>query len=601
MHPIRPLAALVAALLLVATAAPALALPPDERTRSVVPDTDADAPAVFAADAASASIGGDLTVTRGDEVTFTVSHSGPANVTVGEPGSGFHLIVALGGSGTDEVTIDTYASTAADPDEFVEGGDATLLSKPLSKSLMPSRYLMNVSVDGDERAVATLTVEPREEMRAESFVAPAEFEVTEYATGADGDDADVGALTDVMSDSNVVAVGDYAVMRVEESGLESALNVENLTGGAAANGVEWSVSQVSPAPNSDSGAYTAGLDDEANVTVLPAFEDGTVYFVWDTSAVEADEDRPERNEYEARLTLTAANGLVEEDTVVAATTFRLVEAEASLEPVNDTVQYPWENDTFVVRGETTRAPNATLEVRLRSPRPDAFLLISEATVDANREYETTIDLYGVTRGVTATLWTDEFYPGTAQEVTLVAPNATVRFDDQSARDAAVTLAFVEAPEGGFVRIHDADGNGVGRSDYLAPGRHENVSAGLSLPLYEEQTLRAELVNDSDGDAAYSRNDSEYTRSGRVVGDTARVAFESPPTETPAAATGTPTATVAATSAPTATPYPVLSETPLGPSDGTSGTGVPLSPAVAVAAILAAAGLFARGTTGEDDE
>ncbi|MDS0293504.1 DUF7282 domain-containing protein [Halogeometricum luteum] len=597
MHPTRPLAALVAALLLVAAAvAPALALPPDERTRSVA--VDADASPVFAADAASASVDGDLTVTRGDEVTFTVSHSGPANVTIGEPGSGFHLVVALGGSGTDEVTIDTYASTAADPDEFVDGGDATLLSEPLSKPLMPSKYLVNVSIDGDERAVATLTVEPRGEMRAESFVAPAEFEVTEYAVGGDGDDADVGPLTGVTSDSNVVAAGDYAVMRVEESGLESALNAEDLTGDAASNGVEWSVSQVSPSPNSETDGFVAGTP-EANVTVLPAFEDDIVYFVWDTSEIVPDEDRPERNEYEARLTLTAANGLVEEDTVVAATTFEIVESEASLEPVNDATQYPWENDTFVVRGETTRAPNATLEVRLRSPRPDAFLLISEATVDANREYETTIDLGGATRGVTATLWTDEFYPETAQEVTLVAPNATVRFDDQSAGDAAVTLAFVEVPEGGFVRVHDADGNGVGRSDYLAPGRHENVSAGLSLPLYEEQTLRAELVNDSDGDAAYSRNDSEYTRSGWVVNDTARVAFESPPTETPAAATGT--QTVTATPAPTATPYPVLSETPLGPSDGTSETGVPLSPAVAVAAILAAAGLFARGTKGETDE
>ncbi|ELZ27258.1 hypothetical protein C474_17969 [Halogeometricum pallidum JCM 14848] len=597
MQPTRPLTALVAAFLLVAVAAaPALALPPDERTRSVA--VDADASAVLAAETA-ASVGGDLTVTRGDEVTFTVSHSGPANVTVGEPGSGFHLVVSLGGSGTDEVTIDTFATTAADPDEFVEGGDATLLSKPLSKPLMPSKYLMSVSVEGDERAVATLTVEPRGEMHAGSFVAPAEFAVAEYAT--DGDDADVGPLTGTMSDSNVVATGDYAVMRVEESGLESALNVEDLTGGAASNGIAWNVSQVSPAPNSDSGAHTAGRDDVANVTVLPDFEEDAVYFVWDTSAVEPDEDRPERNEYEARLTLTASNGLVEEDTVVAATTFRVVESKASLEPANDTVQYPWENDTIVVRGETTRAPNTTLEVRLRSPRPDAFLLISEATVDANREYETTIDLGGATRGVTATLWTDEFYPETAQEVTLVAPNATVRFDDQSADDAVVTLAFVEAPDGGFVRIHDADGDGVGRSEYLAPGRHENVSSGLSLPLYEAQTLRAELVNDSDGDAAYSRNDSEYTRSGRVVNDTARVAFESPPTETPAAATGTPVATATTTPTPTATPYPVLSETPLGPSDGTSGTGVPLSPAVAVAAILAAAGLFARGTKREDDE
>jgi hypothetical protein len=46
---------------------------------------------------------------------------------------------------------------------------------------------------------------------------------------------------------------------------------------------------------------------------------------------------------------------------------------------------------------------------------------------------------------------------------------------------------------------------------------------------------------------------------------------------------------------------VRSEAPLEPAGATSGTGVPLSPAVAVVAILAAAGLLVRRAEGGDDE
>ncbi|SFR38225.1 DUF7282 domain-containing protein [Halogeometricum limi] len=550
---------------------------------------------------ASGSFGSDnVNVTRGDEVRFTVSHSGPANVTIGGPDYGYHLRIALGGSGTDEIVIDTYATTAADPDEYVDGGDATLLSPAPDAPIEPADYLMNVTVEGDERDLSTLTVEPRGEMSAESFVTPGSFGASTN-TDADGN-ADTGELVGTMSPGTTVARGDYVVMKVHETGLETALEPDRLAGDAAANGIKLNVSQTAPGPNRQPDEYVATADPEANVSVYPSFEADTIYFVLDTSALDV-RKQAARNEYEMRLTLTEENGLVESETTAATRSFTLVDPVATLSPSNDSVHYPWENESFAVEGTTTYAPNTTLEVRLRSPKPNAFLLISEATVDSQRRYRTTFDVGDVTRGVNATLWTDdvnsgdEFFLQTAQQVTLVAPNASVRFDDQSPDGATVTLSRVEVPEGGFVRIHDANGDGVGRSDYLAPGRHRNVSAELSLPLYDEQTLRAELVTD-DGDEAYSRNDTAYERSGWVVNDTARVSFGAPPTET-ATPTPTPTATATPTATPTATttPYPVRSETPLDPSDATS-TGVSLSPAVAVVAILAAAGLVARRQGGD---
>ncbi|ADQ67971.1 hypothetical protein C499_16382 [Halogeometricum borinquense DSM 11551] len=606
MQSIRTLTALAAVVLLVtAGPAPAFALSPDEHAHSSV-EVDASAQSTFAQtdDSASGSFGsGDITVTRGDEVTFTVSHSGPANVTIGGPNNGLNLRIHLGGSGSSEITIDTYA-TNKNASEFVDGGSPELLSGKLSKPLEPADYFMNVSVGGDERDVTTLTVEPRGEMSAESLIAPSTVSPPASSSGKEGD-ADLGDLGGVLSSDNRLAPGEYAVMKVHESSLETSLNAEALSGNDASNGIKLNVTQTNPGPNRDPREYVATADPEANVTVLPQFEQDTVYFVLDTSKLPV-QKQSEWNKYKMRLALTEENSLVDEDTVVAETAFQLDKPKVTLSPVNDSVHYPWDPDTFTVRGTTTRAPNTTLEVRLRSPKPDAFLLIEDATVDANREYEATFDLSDVTRGVNATLWTedvrsgDQFFLKTAQEVSLVAPNASVRFENQSSDGAQVSLSHVEVPEGGFVRIHDAKGNGVGRSDYLAPGRYENVSAELSLPLYNEQTLRAELVTD-DGDEAYSENDTEYRRSDWVVNDTARIEFGAPPTETPTTQTQTATPTPTPTPTPTATPYPVQTEEPLEPSGESTGTGIPLSPAVAVVALLAAAGLLVRRTEGEKDE
>ncbi|MFC6826343.1 BGTF surface domain-containing protein [Halopelagius fulvigenes] len=452
------------------------------------------------ADASGSFPGGNVTVTRGDRVTFTVSHSGPANVTIGGPDYGYHLRIHLGGSGTDEVSIDTYATTSADPDTYVTGGDATLVgpSGGLDEPLEPGDYLVRVDVAGVERDIATLTVEPRGGMSAQTFVAPGEFDPNSVNAGNDGN-ANVGPLTGVASARGTVAKGDYAVVKIEESGLETALNASDLSGGEAANGVKLTFTQTAPGPNRDPTTYLAhGTTDgakEANVTVYPAFGSDHVYVVWDTSNVSLSR-QSERNRYEARLTLTEGNSLVDEETVVAATPVRLVRQTVSLSPETDHVHLPWENDTYVVSGRTNRAPNTTLEVRIRSPDPNAFLQIRPMTVDGDGRFRASFDLGDVSRGANATMWVRDHYLETMQEVAIVAPDPSVTIDDQDpGDDPELTVARAEVPEGGFVRLVDEGGTAVGRSNYLEPGRHENVSASLSMPLYDSQTIRAELVAD----------------------------------------------------------------------------------------------------------
>jgi hypothetical protein len=575
------LATMVATMLVVASLpAPAHALAATDRFEGRIAAVD---------DESASFTGGNVSVTRGDRVRISVRHSGPANVTLGGPGYGYHLLIRLRGSGTDEIAIDTYATTNPNPDLYVSGGDATLLSRPIDDPLEPGNYLLRVEVGGVERDIATLTVEPRAEMRARTLVAPGEFEPDEVGTDVDGN-ANLGPLLRVASARETVARGDYAVVRIEESGLETALNTSDLSGGAAANGVKLSFTQTAPGPNREPTSYVAHGEGatRANVTVLRAFDRDLLYVLWDTSDVPLS-THPERNRYVARLTLTEENALVDEETVVASTPVRVVRAEATLRPATDLVHRSWENDTYVVRGTTTRAPNSTLEVRLRSPDPSAFLQIRTATVDGDGRFEASFDLGGVTRGTNATMWVRGHYRETVQELAILAPHPRITFEPQTVREGpALTVARAVIPGGGFVRLVDERGAAVGRSAYLEPGRHENVTVRLSTPLYEAQTVRAELVADRNGDERYdARNDTAYLFEGSVVNDAARVEF-------PSARTPTPTLAPTATATPTATPYPVRRETALAPvSPSASKSSVPLPLSVPVAAFLVAALLAAR--------
>ena len=537
------------------------------------------------ADDASASFPANVTVTRGDEVTISVSHSDPANVTLGTDDNGFEVSVSASGSGTTEIVLDTRRTTAADPDEFIRGGSARLHSEPLDEPIQPADYLMRVEIDGVEYDIGTLTVEPRGEDAAESGRAPGAFTPEEYVDGGEDGDADVAPLEETMTSGTTVARGDYAVVRLEESGLETALNTSDLTGSDAANGLKLNFTQTDPGPNAQPREYVA--TDTAEVTVLPNLADDEVYVLWNTSGVGL-ENIDARNRYRASLSLTGESGFVEDGTTLAATTFDLRRQSVSLSPVEDATHYPWDNDTVVVAGETNRAPNTELELRLRSADPDAFLRIQAATVREDGSFEAPLDLGEVSRGTNATLWARGHFPETKQEVRLVAPDPSLRFQNQTANGTTVAVTRAELPEGGFVRLVDGQGEVVGRSDRLEPGRHTAVTAELGTPLFETQRLRAELVRAAD-DGSYDPGASAYTAGGGTVNDTALVDFPPEPTETPAE-TGTTTRT--ATETPTATPYPVATQTPLPPSGATQSS-LPLSPGVVVAALFAAAALFAR--------
>jgi len=102
----------------------------------------------------------------------------------------------------------------------------------------------------------------------------------------------------------------------------------------------------------------------------------------------------------------------------------------------------------------------------------------------------------------------------------VTVSATVTMDSQLSGGNAVVVDSVDMSEGGFVAIHDAtllDGATFdsirGTSIYLGPGTHEDVSVTLDEPLSENTTLVPMAHRDTDGDEAYTFEESGGSADG----------------------------------------------------------------------------------------
>lgn len=543
----------------------------------------------YQADDSSASIKTDnLSVTRGDEITFTISHSDSAVVRIGGDDYGFNVTVKTGGSGSTEITMDTLRTTAADPSKFISGGSPTLHSNPLDEPIKPAVYPIVVTINSVERDVATFEVTARQEMTSEGYRAPSSLTPDEYVGGGEGVDANTGPLQDLTTAGTNVTRRSYAVARIEESGLETALNSDDLTGSPAANGLRISVTQDAPIPNQRASEYIA--TESSRVTVLPNFAADEIYVIFDTTGIELAAD-PSRNRYTAEVALTTNSSFVDEPTTLSATTFRLREATVSLSTVNGSQHHPWDPDSFVVRGETNRVPQTPLEIRLRGSGAKSFLEISDTTVDSDGEFRATLDLSTVPLGTDARLWVYNHSEQTEQMVRLVAPNPQVDISNQTVNGTTISIDTVEIHGGGYIYIKAESGQLAGRSDYLAPGRYTDVEASLTGPLAGQQSVQAGLIYAGENES-YDSSATRYTywQNDTYVTDTALISVPQTPTET---LTPTPTRTdTTSTTTSTGTPYPVVTQTSLS-GDQVSGAGLSISPIITIAAMLALSAVLAR--------
>lgn len=520
-----------------------------------------------------------VTVTRGDTAEIKVSHSAPANLTIGSQGKGFEVRVPLGGDGTDTVEIDTYATTGP-ASSFISAGGATLQTPELDRSLAPGSYTMSVSIDGTTEALGMLEVLPRNGSGSFGGVAPASLEPGDS-------EEDVYSQT---TERETVAQGDYAVFVVNDSSLSSAFDPDDLSGGPGANGIEARLVQLDPAPNSPAEEYVPTSTSAA--TVIAQYEDNDRFLVaWDTSQLETD-DRS-NGTYEFQVSLRADhNTLVEEDERIVTERVTLEEPSFDFEADPGFTLAPWDDATMQVAGETNLAPHSVIDVRAVQDEPEPYLWSHDVEVSANGTFSATYDFSQASPPTSFPFWVQGYRNAESRTVTLSAANASVAFDSQAITDGGVSVRTVNLSHGGFVRV-SGNNTTLGSSAYLPPGSHDDVRVALNQSLDEPALLNATVVADRNRNSTLDDADAPYEVAGTVVADTAII---SPEGSSSTNTTSTPTTADLGSSA-TSTTLAVTEEdaltaVPDNETGGSSSGPLPLSPLVVVAA-FALAGLLGR--------
>lgn len=542
----------------------------------------------------SASFGQSLvTVMRGEQVDITVRHSTDANLTIGSQSAGFEVRIPLGGSGSDTVTLDTYATTSADPSDFLSTG-GELLSRPISESIEPGQYDMEVTIDGVTQAVGNLKVTPRGETTGSTLIAPGSLDFEESNTG------DVlGSLTR----RSTVAHGDYVGFVVNESGLSWAFPEKATTDAALERGLAAELVELDPEPNTLPERFNA-----SRFKVVSTVPDNDRFaVVWDTNSV--DVGAASNNTYRFRLTLTADSELVSENQTLVTERVRVVKPKVSIRAAPGFTLAPWDDRQLTVSGETNLAPGTTLDVRALQQTPQQELWKNLVDVSKNGTFTAGFQFDRAAVPNDFPLWVLNYREQTEETVTLTEASASLQFPDQEALSGQVAVSNVSLSSGGFVRI-TANGTTLGTTDYLGPGDHGTVGVPISGNLTGPTNATAVAVADANRNFTSDAGDVPYEVNGTVVQANATIEppvdQTDPPnttttTTTPANNTTTTTAPANNTTTVTTTQRRLDTESsaPLAPapaqggSGGTSGGAVPLSPALAVAALVAAGALAAR--------
>lgn len=554
--------------------------------------------AVADPDDESASFGDDgyVTVVRGDDVDISVSHSTKANLTIGSQDDGFEVRVPLSGSGEDTVTLQTYNTSAGDPDEFVSIRGAELVSAPIDEALEAGRYRLSVTIGGVEQAAGTLDVQPRGESTGVAGVAPDDINFEEAGSnGATG----ASAVLDRVSERGTVAQDDYAAVVVNESGLEWALpaaSTDAFAGSAFDSGaIEAEVVELDPEPNTVPEAYSGG--GELHV-VSDVGEADEFAVLWDADVTP---HRNSNNTYQFRLTLTASSELVEEDTELVRERLRVVRPSVELTANPGFTLAPWDDRQLRVNGQTNLAPTTRLDVRALQETPQAKLWRNVVEVGADGSFGTDFSFSGAAVPNDFPLWVLNYRDESKELVELTESSASLSFADQQVDQGAVTVGNVSLSHGGFVELVAAGNNSsstLGVSRQLSAGDHGDLSVPLVDRLDNETVLTARAVADANRNETLDGGDVAYRADGAVVEANATVRPEpEPANDTTTAPVTTQPASETAAPPTTQRSLDTAESDPLTPNraggGGSSGGIVPLSPLLLGLALVAAAALAGR--------
>lgn len=534
-------------------------------------------------------------ITRGDSVEITFSHSGPATLTVGGEDTGYKLEVNVSGSGSSTVTIHTYNSTSGNPNDYVDGGTPTLVypTGGLEKSLVPSVYLLNLTVQGQTEDLGRLVIQERPRATMQSHVAPGSLDTNE------------ASFSDVKGEAtpgSTIAKGDYAIIEVNATGLGAAIDPDDLDGDGGANGIEVYVEDLESPPNSDGDSFMAS--GKGTVTSFWDADSDTLLLAWDTRNVDLIGGS---RTYNVTFRIVAENNnLLLEDSLEANTTVTVVKQRLNMD-VDDgqLTVYPWESDVVTVAGSTTLAPGTTFEVRARAFEPRPFLKKVETTVTENRTFSADLDFAGEARGIEFPVWVHGHRDLGEYSIHLRETNATFDFANQTAPNGSTAWVHnVSLSVGGHLVLEDLNGTvrGVAGPIGESPVAAQNVT--LDPPLNRSAYLTATAYMDwnqngsfePETDRIYATNGTNATqRSVVFVPETGEPRAPSAVNNSTTGNTTTVNTTTGNTTtmmnASTATTLSVQAQDPLTP--GESAGNASLSLALPVASLLAAALLLRR--------
>jgi hypothetical protein len=531
----------------------------------------------------------DVTVMRGEKIDITVSHSTNANLTIGSQSSGFEVRIPLGGSGSDTITFDTYATTSPNPSDFLSTG-GELLSRPISESIEPGQYDMEITIGGVTQAVGNLEVTPRGETTGTTLIAPG---------GLSFDETSAGGVLDSLTERKTVARGDYVGFLVNESGLSWAFPEKATANAALGRGLSAELVELDPEPNTLPERFNT-----SRLRVVSAVPDRNKFAVlWDTSAVNVGE--ASNNTYGFRLSLTADSELTNENQTLVRQRVKVVRPSVSISATPGFELAPWDDKRLSVSGETNLAPGTTLDVRAlqRSPRQELWRNLVDVSKSGTFAAEFTF-----TRAVVPNdfpLWVLNYRSQTEETVELTEGNASLSFPNQTVSEDAVTVSNVSLSHGGFVRVATNEST-LGASEFLQAGDHDSVRVPVTGNLSGPTNATAVAVADANRNLTLDDTDATYEVNGTVVQANATLEppadqTDPPDTTTPPSTTSTtPTDTTTSTTVTTTqrrldteTSEPLAPAPAQGGSGGSSGGIVPLSPVLALAALAAAGALAAR--------
>ncbi|NEU58173.1 BGTF surface domain-containing protein [Halorussus sp. MSC15.2] len=332
-----------------------------------------------------------VTEQRGDVARFNVTFDGTdrATVTIGSRQVGYlsrFTVVDANGDGTATVALDTFRAGIAPNGTGVsvvgedELTDFQMVTDPIPGRLDAATYPVEVFVGATRSDVGSIRLTERSTQGIQVWTAPDRANVRSVAQ-----------LTEVATQNQTVANQDWAIVRVQASGLYSYVqNISDLNN--ETTGLSMNLTRVSEI---NQPAQEVPLD-EARLIVD---ESGNQFFL----LVDSNTLEPNRT-YRANFTISAANPYVSagnQTSLVA--NFTVVERDISFDRP---IEVPSASGA-TISGTSTAAPGTELTVEVANTDQNPFLKRQTVTISEDGTWEATFDFSDVPPGTNFTVSTND--------------------------------------------------------------------------------------------------------------------------------------------------------------------------------------------------